>query len=281
MAVKKTTTGNNKIYLFAGAILLGVAGYFGYKWYKKRKDTNNGSSDTTLTPPVETAITEVKTPTGTTTVIASSNPFKTKDEVLKFQQWVINTKKDKTILGGGGSTGFGDDGSWGGKSASAWDKYGKEYLTGSGTGATSGTPASTKDMDLIIKYCQGERAERSWLQKTMPDFVTTWASRLRTNIEQNNTKKAVFIWKNQAYSTYTGVRVWESNPIGKTATPKATGVYGFKLPDTTSGSIKIDSWATLGKIQSLAYFYPLNILFAYMPDNSSIYKWYPVNQLKF
>ena len=28
---------NNKIYLFAGAILLGVGGYFGYKYLKNKK----------------------------------------------------------------------------------------------------------------------------------------------------------------------------------------------------------------------------------------------------
>ena len=50
-----------------------------------------------------------------------------KPELLAFQQYVINVKGDKTILGKGGSTGFGDDGVWGAKSKLAWDKYGKEY----------------------------------------------------------------------------------------------------------------------------------------------------------
>ena len=38
MATK--TSGNNKIYLIAGAIVLGVGAYFGYNWWKKRKDAN-------------------------------------------------------------------------------------------------------------------------------------------------------------------------------------------------------------------------------------------------
>jgi len=58
---------------------------------------------------------------------SSGNPFATTNDLLKFQRWVIVTKGDKTILGKGGSTGFGDDGQWGSKSASAYSKYQSGY----------------------------------------------------------------------------------------------------------------------------------------------------------
>ena len=45
------------------------------------------------------------------------------NNVKDFQLWVINTKKDKTILGK-----FGADGDWGANSVKAWYKYGNEYL---------------------------------------------------------------------------------------------------------------------------------------------------------
>lgn len=48
-------------------------------------------------------------------------------DVKGFQQWVINQKKDTAILGKGGSTGYGDDGVYGGKTQAAWTKYGQEY----------------------------------------------------------------------------------------------------------------------------------------------------------
>lgn len=51
----------------------------------------------------------------------------TTDEILKFQSWVINTKKDKTILGKGGKSNFGDDGNFGPNTQIAWEKYGEEY----------------------------------------------------------------------------------------------------------------------------------------------------------
>lgn len=52
----------------------------------------------------------------------------TKDEILSFQKWVINTKKDKNILGKSGLSGFGDDGKWGPNTQKAWNKYKNQYL---------------------------------------------------------------------------------------------------------------------------------------------------------
>jgi hypothetical protein len=65
-----------------------------------------------------------------------------KADLIAFQQYVINTKGDKTILGKGGSTGFGDDGVYGAKSKLAWDKYGNEYTTSKGVPLTP-TPVVT------------------------------------------------------------------------------------------------------------------------------------------
>ena len=45
-------------------------------------------------------------------------------DTKKFQQWVLDTKKDTTILGTSG-----DDGKWGPKTQSAWNSYGQEYKT--------------------------------------------------------------------------------------------------------------------------------------------------------
>jgi hypothetical protein len=69
--------------------------------------------------------------TNQTTVIAK--PADGPKDVKGFQQWVINTKKDKTILGKGGDSGFGDDGRWGKNTNAAWQKYGKEYTLSTAT----------------------------------------------------------------------------------------------------------------------------------------------------
>lgn len=57
---------------------------------------------------------------------SSSNPFDSKAEIMKFQQWVISHKKDTTILGSAGA-----DGLWGRNTSKAFAKYGKEYNQGS------------------------------------------------------------------------------------------------------------------------------------------------------
>jgi hypothetical protein len=99
-----------------------IAGVIGYILYRRYKNKNQKPTDTTSSL-------DVMTPSGSGSSSSSSNtsssgnPFATKDALLKFQRWVIKTIGDKKILGKGGSTGFGDDGVWGSKSASAWAKY--------------------------------------------------------------------------------------------------------------------------------------------------------------
>lgn len=119
--------------------IAGVVGYLIYRRFKNKpkKDTQN---DTGFTPaPTTTGGSFTPAPPSSGGGSSSSgNPFATKEDLIKFQQWVINTKGDKTILGKGGSTGYGDDGIWGSKSASAWAKYQKEYPKGGATSTTSG-----------------------------------------------------------------------------------------------------------------------------------------------
>ena len=111
---------NNKILYIAGAVGVGVLAYFGYNWWKKNK---SGSQTPPPPPPPQLPTESVNTnqpSTPSSTPSSSvSNPFKTEAELLAFQKYVINTKNDKTILGTGGSTGFGDDGKWGPASSSA------------------------------------------------------------------------------------------------------------------------------------------------------------------
>lgn len=64
----------------------------------------------------------------------SSNPFPDSASLKKFQQWVIDVKKDSAILGSAGA-----DGKWGSSSANAWNKYGNEY---SGVGVSSSQTTS-------------------------------------------------------------------------------------------------------------------------------------------
>lgn len=100
--------------------ILGTAGYLIWSMSKPKKPKGSGETDSGKTPPI---IDNSNTTTTTTTSTGGSRP----DDVLHFQKWVIYGKKDTSILGGGGQSGMGDDGTFGTKTANAWSKYGAEY----------------------------------------------------------------------------------------------------------------------------------------------------------
>ena len=108
-----------------------IAGVIGYVLYRNFKNKNQNPTDGTL-PLDQTQQGGGGSGSGSGSgggsgSTSSGNPFATTNDLLKFQRWVIVTKGDKTILGKGGSTGFGDDGQWGSKSASAYAKYQSGY----------------------------------------------------------------------------------------------------------------------------------------------------------
>lgn len=100
--------------------------------------------------------------------------------ILDFQKWVINKKGDKTILGGGGSTGFGDDGKWGGKTQGAWAKYKAEY-------SVSGNKAKN-----YTAY------NKAWKSAKASGKATFWYTRLKVDGDD------FFDGKKRQYDTSTG-----------------------------------------------------------------------------
>lgn len=90
---------------------------------------------------------QLKTVIDKLTIIESTKP-KTRDDIKKFQLWVINTIKDKKILGNGGNTGFGDDGMSGTKTDTAWQKYGSRYQPDKKDSSKSVNPFSTSINDV-------------------------------------------------------------------------------------------------------------------------------------
>jgi len=143
-----------------GAIIIGgiliVGGAIGaYLYFKKRKQNKQedqvqvGEDSQTS---VETATTSTSSGSGGSSSSSSSstgNPFKSKSGVKKFQEWVINTKKDSSILGSSGA-----DGIWGSKTANAYAQYGDEYnqsVRGGGSASTSKNPVPTANDFAALK----------------------------------------------------------------------------------------------------------------------------------
>ena len=144
--------------------ILGTAGYLIWSMSKPKKPKGSGQTDNGTKE--ETVTQQVINP-------ATSSGGSRPDDVLHFQKWVIYSKKDKSILGSGGQSGMGDDGSFGSKTANAWNKYGAEYKK-SGlnftpptttitaqptTTTTSGSTASESRSELATNY-------RAWANST-------------------------------------------------------------------------------------------------------------------
>ena len=295
MATKPT--GNNKVFLIAGAILLGVGGYFGYNWWKKRKeakDTGTGNTDTNVGSGSTDAnlgsgsSNNTNSGGGSATIITTSNPFKTSDEVLKFQQWVINTKKDKTILGTGGASGFGDDGKWGSKSGSAWDKYGKEYLTGVNAG--SGTQVYgdlEKDINTIVsnQNNSGQKAEKTYLRSVAlkyPDFVKKWAEAVRKRYETTGKQGTTFIFANEIYDSFRAEKFASRYILDKKALKKDGKVYAFEKASRYSSTKDLSADAKeRGVVKGYFFNKDQRILFLYIPSSyGSSYVWYPISAIE-
>ena len=103
------------------AALLGVGGYFAYKFVKAKRDKKKAEQDAASTSSTSTSSSN-SAPSSTSSII--SDPFKSKDELQKFQNWVLTMYPfDRAILGSTGA-----DGVWGKNSANAWTKYGQTYL---------------------------------------------------------------------------------------------------------------------------------------------------------
>lgn len=95
-------------------------------YYFKKRDEENWKK--TNNSAVKAVFGDVSSSKQTTTSKKVTNVSSDKPKNIKgFQQWVINTKGDKSILGKGGDSGYGDDGIWGTKTAKAWNKYSSEY----------------------------------------------------------------------------------------------------------------------------------------------------------
>jgi len=279
------TSKKNKIYIIAGVVTLAIATYFGGKYIKKIRDEKQAKEDAEKAAELaaQQGLVNPVVPDGSKPspkpIGILSNPFVNKAELVAFQKWVINVKKDKTILGTGGSTGFGDDGSWGSKSANAWTKYGKEYLTTLGTGDLSTKP-SEKDIDFIIKYSKGTGAnlQKSNLEKKPIQYIKNWVAALNVRMNTMGGGGTTFSYDGKIYNSYNGDKISDVNYYNKEVNRKATS-YAFLKPDRYSGSTTLQGSLSLGKVKDMFWNDDQKLLFLYIPDFQSTYKWTTINQI--
>jgi hypothetical protein len=185
---------------------------------------------------------------------SAPSELNTADKIKAFQNYVLNTKNDVTILGGSGA-----DGKWGANSQKAWDKYGSDFKK-SPTYKGITTVVSADAKKRILDFATGSKAKESYLNSANQDFVKKWA-------ETIGKERTAFIWANQVYRTKTGERVMDYNPlIFNLKTSKDATLRASASKDSAGTGIKAGQ--ELGKGGDVKFSNPY--LYIYLPNKK---KW--------
>jgi hypothetical protein len=186
-----------------GGLIVVAGGIGAYFLLKKPKEDENGSDDD---------FNYQNPPSGQQRFVAPKE-LNTKAKIESFQNYVVNTKNDKAILGSAGV-----DGIWGRNTQNAWDKYGSDYLK---TLNTSTTISSNPEFQKALN-------------------------------EAKDKNKTAFIWANQVYRTKTGERVMNYNPlIFNLITSRSGNVRNS--PSASASSTPIAAGVRLGKGSDVVY----------------------------
>ena len=139
----------------------------------------------------------------------------------------------------------------------AWVKYGKEYKI---------SPNKFEEQKkLIQKYGTGTKSEATYLNKADKTFVSNWSDAIKS-------KSKYFVYANQIYSTYDGVRFYDSNPINKKFYASKSGLIAKANPSNSSSAYNVTKNTDLGKVKNIKKVG--SDVWFYMPEKSLVYKWY-------
>ena len=252
MAKGKSSVG---FWLLIGTLVVGGGVGIYFLLRKPKEETADENLDEKKEDIVVPTIT-TRDDSGSQTKPKSSAPseLNTADKIKAFQNYVLNTKNDVTILGGSGA-----DGKWGSNSQKAWDKYGSDFKK-SPTYKGITTVVSADAKKRIIDFATGNKAKESYLNGANQDFVKKWA-------ETIGKERTAFIWANQVYRTKTGERVMDYNPlIFNLKTSKDATLRASASKDSAGTGIKAGQ--ELGKGGDVKFSNPY--LYIYLPNKK---KW--------
>jgi hypothetical protein len=235
MATAKTKGGSKIFWIIGGLVVIagGIGAYFLLR--KPKEDENNNDTDTDDKKP-QSDSGSIGGGFSAPPKINAPKELNSKEKIESFQDYVLDVKKDKTILGNAGS-----DGIWGKNSQNAWDKYGSDYLS-----KNAGSKPSNTDIQTIVNSATGVKADASTLKNKNPDFVKKWA-------ETTKNGRSAFVWSNQVYDTKRGEKVLDYNPLLYTMYSKVFGKVLRKSPSTKSEASSLVKDQDLGKPTSVAY----------------------------
>jgi len=275
------TKNSSKIFLIIGGIVLITGTYFLFKKRRKEKlikeETNN----------IDESTSNSETDSGNVSPTAPSE-LSDSTKIKAFQDW-LDTNKSCWVLDKDGkyknlsknvgkcnrNVGGKGYGNYGKNTSNAWEKFGKDYLdslkqnTSTNTSTNTSSNTSSKNIDTIIGFSTGTKAERTFLTKTNADFVNTWAKAIKN-------KKNVFIWANNPYRTKTGDKILGYNPIGTTYYAKKTDSIAKLSPSDNATSYLVKKGTDLGKATGIDF---NNGLWIYLPQSGDNFKWYKINDI--
>jgi hypothetical protein len=268
---------SKKIILWSTIVaVLGVGGYYGYKFLKKRKEEaeakrkqeeadrlasenkpnvnpanpNNGSSVNQDSP--------------------ADAPFTTPEDIKAFQKWVYDVKNDKSLA----TTKYpnGQDGLWGKKCTTAWAKYSVEYTKAKGLDSSVTDAELEVAKTILLNLWQGDKATfKNRLETSNRNFVKLWSKEITTNNGMGTNKSNAFIFANQLYSIAEGKRIYNSNPIKKYSKPYGAldQIYFRRTPSRTAQGFNLfrQEGKEYGKVTWYVWNQKEGILFFFIPTD--------------
>lgn len=282
MALSNTT---KKVLVWSTvAVILGVGGYFGYKWYKRRKDEKKSAEN-----PPNTDVSSDGSSGGenTNSATPSENPFKSEAEIKAFQDWLDKTHpfwikdtdgKYKNLRTGTtaepnrhiGGKGYG---SFGENTKKAYALFGSEYMANKGSQTTTAETKldaeTERAVNVILGKGYGSKINRSYLVKQSPSFLKSWAWNF-------NNDKTAFSFNQNVYRTKTGEVLLNYDPIG--IKHKTNGsVYAYYYPTLKSDRTAVNN-VKAGRTRAIQF--NEGDLWLYFPDNGGNYKWARAKDMK-
>jgi hypothetical protein len=216
-------------------VILGVAGYFAYRYFKNKKEEEKKKAEE-LAAAAAAASAAATASSGTSSGSSSgvSSPLGSSADILAFQKYA-NSKGAKLT----------EDGKWGPKSQTAWNTYGAEWQK-----STTTNPV----LEDAIKHLVSKGLSESGLRSMGADYVIAWAN-------ANKSGQSTFVLAGKYYDAKTGNQTSASgeSAIGKIAYPKGAYVNVRSSASAASGAFdntfigQINSPNAVGKIKNLTF----------------------------
>lgn len=262
--------------------ILTIGGYYLVKYIRKSK-ANESNGDVQL-PPIDTNNPSSENSGSSNPSSSDSNnsssPFKTKEEIQAFQDWL--DKYYPSWLNGGTLNKGKGYGNYGVSTTKAYQKYGATYQKYLNT--QNATTANADDISLIKQFGRGGYATESSLTKLPSAYVKAWANSIRARIKGERTG-GYFIFEGRLYDDYFGQKYANFNPINKAVTlqSQTDDVNFFILPKSKSQAEKVSGKFNLGIVKDIKFNPDEQIMFVYIPrtnkDYERTYKWVSVKRI--